>query len=663
VKARADDVGLFWEDLVQFASKTREVVPRVLPAIPDTGWTAPTEFPRLDSYTGTLAVDVETKDLDLTTRGPGFRRTGTSRAHVVGIAIGTEDGGRWYFPMRHEVATEQNLNPDAVLAWARQELCRENQPKVGANIGYDVDALWSEGVPVTGPFYDVQYAEALLDEYKFTYNLESLAQDYFGEGKVRGDLEAWIKRAYGSADPYRANIWRAPPCLVGPYAQGDVDLPLRLLAIQRGRLKAEGLLDLFHLECDLVPMVVAMRQRGVRVNLDRAKELDDLLTEEIDDCHRRLKEAAGFDVNINTATDLARMFDKAGVQYPRTEKGAPSFRKEWLLHTNNPLTHMVTQVRTLEKYRNTFIRGYILDLHVDGRVYCQFHQLRSQDNGTVSGRFSSSLPNLQNIPSRDDVWGPRLRSIFIPEEGCDWTRHDWSQIEYRFLAHVGRGSNAEVIREEYRNDPTTDFHKMVMRMTGLDRKPAKTINFGLVYGMGPPTLARQLGMTMQEAEDRVFTPYHSRVPFVRLTYDTASDRAKKNGYVKTILGRRARFTLWQDVRKWDSPALPLDAALAKYGDGNIQRAFTHKALNRVLQGSSADLMKLAMRDLWRSGVIQSVVGPPHVTVHDELGHSVPRTKEGAEAKAEIKHTMETCLTLSIPIKADEESGPSWGEVQ
>ena len=671
---RDDSVGFFWEDVQLRTGRVNYARP--IPPIPDTGWSAPTEFPRLKDVK-LLGLDTETKDLLLTEKGPGFRREGDEGAHIVGMSVGTADGGRWYFPMRHTIAPEQNLNPDNVLAWARDNICTEGQVKVGANIGYDVDALWSEGVPVTGPFIDVQHAEALLDSNRYTYNLDSLALTHLGETKVKEDLLNWIDRAYGDREDYRQHIHAAPPCLVGPYAEGDVDLPLRIYAKQRVLLEQQHMMGLFDLETELIPLMIQMRQRGVRVDIEYAKRLDDELTIGIQALDAKLQAVAGGNLSSLDPdkdipkSDLAALFDSAGVVYPRTATGQPSFVKEWLEHLNHPAGELVRQRRQLQKYRNTFIRGYVLTKHVGGRLYALFHQLKGDSNGTVSGRFSSSLPNLQNIPARDEVWGPKLRALFLPDDGEEWGRHDWSQIEYRFLAHYARGPSGEEVRRKYSEDPTTDFHEMTLDLVGPDmgwdistpakrkphRRPVKNINFGLVYGMGKETMAHNLGLSLDRSE-RLVSTYHKAVPFVRATYDVAQSRAADRGYITTVFGRRARFPLWEP--RWgEGRALPHAAAVEAYGP-NVSRAYTHKALNALLQGSAADLMKLAMRDIHRAGCTQ-VLGVPLLTCHDELGHSVGKTKAHREALNEVQHIMQTCMTLKVPVLAEQSLGANWGE--
>lgn len=669
---RDDALGFFWEDLQVKAG--RSTYARPIPAIPETGWLAPKEFPRLTGEK-LLGLDIETRDVALRDKGPGWRRSGDEKAEIVGIAVATTSGQSWYFPMRHTIAPEQNLDPQAVLAWARDNLCIEGQAKVGANLGYDVDGLWSEGVPVTGPFYDVQYAEALIDENRRSYALDRLGVSYFGTGKVSADLQQWVDRAYGSGADYRQDLWRSPPCLVGPYAEGDAGQPLQLLEVQRKELESQGLTDLYELETELLPQLVRMRRRGVRVDVEYAKRLDDELTFGMLQLDEKLKPLAGRDINVNAPSDLVFLFDRLHVAYPRTAQGRPSFAKGWLEFCPEPAAQLVIERRKLEKYRNTFVRGYVLGLTVNDRLHALFHPLKGDENGTVSGRFSSSLPNLQNIPARDPVWGPKLRALFIPEDGELWLRHDWSQIEYRFLAHYARGPSGNVVRQKYTEDPTTDFHEMTLDMVapvaGWDistadsrkqqRKPIKNINFGLTYGMGVETLAANLGLPVDDAGE-LFEQYHTAVPFVKATNDAVMARARDVGYIKTVLGRRARFPLWEPVfndPEKRRPALPYEAALSAYGS-RIRRAFTHKALNRLLQGSAADLMKTAMRAAYRAGV-QDVLGEMLLTCHDETGHSQPQTPAGAEAAKELCHILNTCLKLRVPVMTDQSIGKNWGE--
>lgn len=665
---RFDSIGMFWED-VPVKSGKRDIA-RVMPPIPDTGWRPPSYLPDL-SRARCISVDCETYDPDLITHGPGWAR---GRGHIVGVAIGADGGGRWYFPIRHEIEPEDNWDPEVVLSWLRHTLSNPKQPKVGANLLYDIGWLRHEGVTVSGELVDVQFAEALLDE-RADVNLETLGQKYLGEGKESNLLYEWCAKYYGGKpnDRQRANIYRSPPRLAGPYAESDADLPLRVASTMYPLLVREGLLGLFQMECALIPMLVDMRFAGVRVNVPHAEELREVLLGRAQEEHRKLRHLAGFDVDINSAESLSRAFDTIGLSYGRTAKGRPSFTKAFLEGVKHPMADCIREIRKCDKLRGTFIESYILNSHIDGMVYGQFHPLRGDGTGTRSGRFSSSNPNLQNIPSRDDELAPLIRGLFIPDEGhAAWRKYDYSQIEYRFLIHYACGPGSDEVRNHFNANPDTDYHEMALDLVapqaGWDistgelrkhwRRPIKNINFGLIYGMGVDKLAGDLGLNRAEGK-ALFAAYHKGVPFAKATMDACAEEAQQSGIITTILGRRSRFDLWEPSR-WgdDTVAIPYEQAILRYG--SIRRAYTHKALNRRLQGSAADLMKVAMLRCYQDGVFDET-GIPRLTVHDELDFSDPGGKD--EAFREMKHIMETAIPLRIPVRADGDIGPDWGHVE
>lgn len=655
---RFDAIGLFWEDLQTERGRGR--VHRVMPEIPETGWTAPTEFPNL-SGAKVICVDVETYDPELTQSGPGWAR---GVGHLVGVSIGVADGGRWYFPMRHEVRPEENLDPDAVMRWLADVMAMPC-PKLGANIMYDVGWLIQSGIEVNGPLIDIQFAEALLSEASSTA-LEDMAQKYLGEGKESNLLYQWCADYYGGKPngAQRANIYRAPPSIVGPYAESDADLPLKLADKLYPLLYSEGLLDLFDMENRLMRLLIAMRFAGVHVDIKRAEEVQSQLEKHEAEVQARLNKLVGVSTNVNSAQELARAFDRLGLEYGKTTKGAPSFTKAFISTITHPVGDLIREIRESQKTRSTFVEGYILNKHVDEMLYCQFHPLRGQSGGTRSGRFSSSDPNLQNIPARHPVIGPLVRGLFIPDVGHScWRKYDYSQIEYRFLAHFAIGPGADEIRRQYRQDPSTDYHihtqKLVHEKTNrlIDRKPIKNINFGLIYGMGKETLAKNLKLGSREAY-ALFDAYHRGAPFAKATMDDCSNIAQTTGVITTILGRKSRFDLWESKIDYESRATSLDNALKWYG--SVRRAYTHKALNRRLQGSAADLMKVAMLKAYEDGIFD-VTGVPRLTVHDELDFSDPGGCD--DAFEELKYVLENTLQLNVPVKVDLEVGPNWGQVK
>lgn len=663
---RFDAIGMFWEDVPALRGSSSII--RVMPSIPDTGWVAPVEFPNL-SGAPCISIDCETYDPDLLERGPGW---GRNKGHLVGVSIGA-GGNSWYFPMRHEIEPEHNLDPEKVLRWLRATLGNANQPKVGANLQYDIGWLRQEGVSVKGELVDVQFAEALLDE-SAEVNLEALGSKYLNEGKESSVLYKWCADFYGGKanGAQRANIHRTPPRLTGPYAVSDADLPLRLARVLYPLLEKEGLLEVFRMECALIPLMVDMRFAGVSVDVHKAEELHGGLGIRAKEATNKLRDLVGFSIDINSGPSMAKAFTKLGIPYKTTEKGRPSFTKSFLDGLHHPVADLIKEIRKLDKLRGTFIESYILNSHVNGKVYGQFHQLRGDEGGTRSGRLSSSTPNLQNLPSRDDELAPLIRGLFIPDAGHRaWRKYDYSQIEYRFLIHNAVGEGSDEVRDHFNAHPETDYHDMALDLvaphSGWDistkelrkhwRRPIKNINFGLIYGMGVEKLSYDLGLSKAEGKE-LFSAYHLGVPFAKATMNACSEEAQKKGTIRTIMGRKSRFDLWEPLRYGEStPALPYDKAILRYG--SIRRSHTHKALNRLLQGSSADMMKAAMLQCHQSGVFD-VTGVPRLTVHDELDFNDPGGVD--EAFLEVKRIMETAIPLRIPVRADGEIGPDWGHL-
>lgn len=662
---RGDAIGLFWEDIP--STKRGEQRVRVMPSIPDTGWVKPSEFPDL-SRCRAICVDTETYDPCLMTEGPGWAR---GKGHIVGISIAVPEGGKWYFPIRHEVEKEDNLEPDKVFAWLRETLGNPKQPKIGANLTYDVGWLRHEGVMVKGMLYDVQFAEALLQEDS-RISLEVLGNMYLGEGKTSDILYEWCSQFYGGKanGSQRANIYRTPPRLAGPYAESDVDLPLRIISKQWPLLHNENLFELFEMECKLIYLMIEMRFAGVSVDIEKAERLTETLAVKVKETNARIRDMVGFEVNVNAQDSLTKAFTKLSLPTVRATNGKSSFRKDWLEAHDHPLAQLIVEERKLAKLKGTFIESYILNSHVNGKVFGNFHQLNGEEGGTRSGRFSSSYPNLQNIPSRDEELAPLIRSMFIPDPGHKyWRKYDYGQIEYRFMVHYAVGNGADEIRAKFKEQPDLDYHEfaldLVSPVAGWDvstdklrkiwRKPVKTVNFGLIYSMGAKVLAMRLGITVKEAKD-LMEVYFKAVQFAKPTMDAAMKEAQDTGIIKTLLGRKSRFNLWEPDSFTDyGKALPLEEATLYYR--KIRRAYTHKALNRKLQGSSADYIKLAMLKCWEDGIYDDI-GVPRLTVHDELDHSDEGGKDAGFR--EMQHIMQNAYPLRVPMIADCDIGMDWG---
>lgn len=706
---RHDAFGIFWEDPIRERASKQDSGPRALPPIPESDWElpeGPNAYPDLAGQ-GAISIDVETKDLFLREKGPGFVR---GDAYIVGVAVGTQAGFRQYYPVAHEIGP--NLPARHVFGWLNDQLRDNHQPKVGARLLYDLEALHYAGVRnIPGPFYDVQIADPLLDETHLQYSLEAISYRRLGEGKKQSVMLDWLKKAFGDETNIKKNIYRAPASIVGPYAISDIDLPLRVFfESQKPDLELEGLWDLFIMESKLIPMLLAMRLRGVPVDTEHAEKLKSKLNEAGKNALNQIKHLSGVMPDIWSADSIARVFDSIGEKYPRTPirtnkktnkqtGGAPSFRKEWLASHHHPVAKLIVEARNMEKLETTFVQGYILDGHVKGRIYSQFHQLKGDEGGTISGRFSSSLPNLQNIPVRTDE-GQLIRSAFIADQDQKWWKYDWSQLEYRIIAHYASATNCtgiESVIEAYRTDPNTDYHQAVAELTGLPRKSAKNLNFGLAYGQGIPLLCANLGVDREEGE-RIMKTYHERSPFMRELMELTSNRANVNGFIRTLLGRKRRFNVWERTRRgedneyiseshkgqfayalsdeqlkrcrWTDDEINDHDLRGSHNDKYIRalksngwrRAFLHKTLNALAQGTNADIMKKAMVDTWEAGC-WDVLGAPYLTVHDELDGAIETGNERhEEALREVKHIMETVVTLRVPLRADGGRGPNWGSI-
>jgi len=650
--------GIFWNINSVLKAKKRKI-----PPIPSNNWKPPRDLPRL-SDAKLLAIDVETYDPGLIKRGPGWAR---GEGHIVGVSIGADNDGRWYLPVRHTVGCSLNLKPEKVFNWLKKELST-NTPKVGANLLYDVGWLSEEGIDVKGQLYDVQFAEALLSEQD-PVALDALGKKYLGLGKESNTLYQWCSEAFGGQPngKQRANIHRTPPQLVGPYAESDVDIPLRLMPVLYKKLKAENLWDLFIMENKLIPLLVKMRQRGVRIDLEAADKLSDKLKQQQLKKQKELNWTAKQSVDVYASKSIASAFDRNGLAYEKTEKGNPSFTKNFLTFSSSNIAKLIVEIRELDKLRNTFIQNAIINHSVNGRIHCQFHPLRSDASGTRSGRLSASDPNLQQVPYRTAL-GREIRKLFIPYNK-GWRKQDQSQVEYRMLVNFAVGDGSDEARHLYCTKPNTDYHSMtidlIKKLTGmtLDRSPAKTINFGLVYGMSEFRLGNNLNLANDEAK-KLFEAYHTSVPFAKETMEWCMNFAKNNGFIDTILGRKSRFNLyepinWRDYFEARPKPLPYDKALKTYGS-EIIRAMLHKALNRKLQGSAADILKAGMLKCYEDGLFNSV-GVPLLTVHDELDFDDPGDCDNVFK--EIRHTCETVLDLRVPLKVDEEIGSSWGNLK
>ena len=605
-------------------------------------WVMPDHFPDLARY-DEIAIDLETRDPGIKDKGPGYIR---KDGEVVGIAVAVE-GWCGYYPIAHD--TPPNMDKNIVTKWLKDQCSYHDKNYIFHNAFYDVGWLKAMGVDIKGKIIDTLIAAPLVDENRFRFDLNSLTKDYLKESKSETFLREAAKE--WSVDP-KAELWKLPASHVGEYAEQDAAVTLRLWHHLRKEITANNLLNIFELETDLFPVLFDMKQKGVRVDLDKAEKIKNDLWSQEKKLRKEIQKLSGHFVEVWSAASVAKAFDALKIKYDRTPTGQPKFDKNFLSTHDSPLAKMVVNEREINKARTTFIDTIVKHSH-RGRIHAEIHQMRSDDGGTVTGRFSYSNPNLQQIPARHAILGPLIRSIFIPEKDCEWGIFDYSQQEPRIVVHYASMKNftgADKFVDAYRDDETTDFHKMVSEIADIPRKKAKTINLGLFYGMGKGKLMSQLGINLEDATE-MLANYNERVPFVKQLMNDTMNKAGKKGYLSTIEGRRCRFELYEPTNEWGQKALPFKEAKDEYGEHMIKRAWTYKALNRLIQGSAADQTKKAMLELSKEGYLA------HIQVHDELDFSVATEKD----KSKIKEIMEHAVKLEVPSKVDVECGDSWGD--
>ena len=610
---------------------------------PETEWVMPDELKDLRGAKE-IAIDLETNDPDLKELGSG---NVVGKGHIAGVAVAVE-GWSGYFPIHHE--SGGNMDKKLVLSWLQDMFNQEDTTFIFHNAMYDICWLRSSGLTIKGKIVDTMIAASLIDENRLSYQLNTLARHYVGMGKDESILNAAAKEYGVNA---KKDLWRLPAMFVGQYAERDAESTLKLWKRLETELYQEELWDIFNLETKLFPCLVKMRFKGVRVDLEKAELIKKNLITREQKLINKIKALTGVDVEIMAARSIAKAFDKLKLPYDRTEKSKePSFTKNFLQNHPHELPKAIAEAREINKAHSTFIDS-ITKHEVNGRIHADINQIRSDSGGTVTGRFSMSNPNLQQIPARHPELGPMIRSIFIPEENTKWGSFDYSQQEPRILVHYAKLQNLTGVDEivDAYNQGDADFHQVVADMAGIERKQAKTINLGLMYGMGKNKLMAELGL-MKESAEKLIRQYHSKAPFVKQLMDNVSRKANDRGKIRTLLGRACHFDLWQPVQFGVFKPLPLEQARKEY-DEPLKRAFTYKALNKLIQGSAADMTKKSMVALYENGII------PHIQIHDEVDISV----ESSEKAEQIISIMESAVELKVPNKVDYEQGENWGDIK
>jgi len=699
----------------------------------------------------TVAIDIETYDPNLKTKGLGAIR---QDGFITGVAIATGKD-TVYFSLKH--SDDDKSEEELKEFWDQMNtklLQNDKIAKVFHNAIYDVCWLRATtGKMLKGRLLDTMVAASVIDENRFKYGLDALAKDFLGENKYKYDLqEKTLKWSGGMQRDPMSNMHKLPSSVVKDYAKQDVDLTLKLWNLFNKKLdevlytkpennKQYTCRNIFELETRLFPCLVDMKFTGVRIDTQKLEHLGKRLKRCRDKIIKFIKTQTGVEVQLWAATSIKQLLVNQGItKYDKTPKsGMPKLPKDFLKTHENRFLRFVSKAREYDKALNTFVeglKGYVYK----GRIHADINQIRGDGGGTVTGRFSMSNPNLQQIPSKGFI-GKKMRELFIPEEGCDWGSFDYSQQEPRIVVHyaikkilrkleeyidkktgekklkdVGMSEEGKKLKQEFDKDEA-DFHQIVADMAKISRKQAKTINLGLFYGMGKGKLQAELNLDTIQAK-KLFDTYHHKVPFVKKLSDGLMKFATNNKLIFTLEDRFCRFDKYESVNKrwnnkerkfeeWDPEAKPEkqeDGTIkykgdwisprlmsreeawerfkllynsktlskkenpqspGKYEELNEQEregwfkqyftpAFTYKALNRLVQGSAADMTKKAMVLLYEKGIV------PHIQIHDELCVSIPKDNE---TWTTVQKIMEQAIKLEINNKVDYEFGPNWGIVK
>ena len=677
----------------------------------------------------TVAIDIETYDPNLKTKGLGaIRKDG----FITGVAVATGKD-TVYFPIHHSDTILEGEELKEFWDQMDERLLQNDKiTKVFHNAIYDV--CWLQAVTekkLKGRIVDTMVAASVIDENRFKYGLDALSKDYLDDSKYKYDLqEKTLKWSGGMQRDPMSNMHRLPSSVVKDYAKQDVDLTLKLWNLFNKKLdevlytkpennKQYTCRNIFELETRLFPCLVDMKFKGVRIDTQKLEHFGKRLQRCRDKIIKFIKTQTGVEVQLWAATSIKQLLVNQEItKYDKTPKsGMPKLPKDFLKTHENRFLRFVSKAREYDKALNTFVeglKGYVYK----GRIHADINQIRGDGGGTVTGRFSMSNPNLQQIPSKGFI-GKKMRELFIPEEGCDWGSFDYSQQEPRIVVHYAikhKFKETKDLKKKF-DDEEADFHQIVADMAKISRKQAKTINLGLFYGMGKGKLQAELNLDKDQAK-KLFDTYHNKVPFVKELSDGLMKFATNNKLIFTLEDRFCRFDKYESVNKrwnnkerkfeeWDPEAKPVKQeegtikyegdwisprlmsreeawerfkllynsktlskkenpkSPGKYEELNEQEregwfkqyftpAFTYKALNRLVQGSAADMTKKAMVLLYEKGIV------PHIQIHDELCVSIPKDNE---TWTTVQKIMEQAIKLEINNKVDYEFGPNWGIVK
>lgn len=605
-------------------------------------WQPPSSLPDL-SDAKEIAIDTENKDPRLKDLGPGYVR---KDGHVAGISLATDTGFQGYFPFAHLAGG--NLDLGIIRSWLLPILANPHRDYIFANAQYDLGWLRTCGLSVGGRIVDISIAATLLDEESPTgYSLDSIGRRYVGRGKeetlLRQAAQNW------GVDP-KSELWKLPAKLVGPYAQQDAVLTLASWQKLKPLLKAENLWSIFELECAVTPILFEMFWRGIRVDLNYAETLNQRWKAE----ESMVLNSIGFSLeDLWTPDAIVSYCKKHSVNFPYTAKGNPSITADFMMNSGNPALYPLRKARAINRTRSTFLVDVLLNGHINGRIHPQYIQLASDDGGTRTGRLACRNPNAQQFPKRSTLFDAKaIRRALLPENSRLWAKQDYWSQEPTLQCHYGLLTGlagAEEVREQFKQ--RVKLYTIIEKATGgkCNYDQAKEVVLGRSYGMGAPKMAERMGIDEGTCRD-ILGEFDTVVPYISLLARRLSYKAQQSGFVRTVLGRHRHFDFWVPRQSQDLPVRGRTAAVRKWTESaDLERAFTYKAFNALIQGSAADQTKKALVDL------NQAIGLPQMTVHDEISMSVEN-----EAQAlQMKEIMEKAVPLLCPAQCDMDLGPSW----
>ena len=571
---------------------------------------------------GTFCLDTETTALD------------AIDAELVGIALAVEEEHAWYIPMAHAADDTPQLDRETVLDAVRGLLADEGLTLVGQNLKYDLTVLANYGLRSANHLADTMLASYLLNPAQ-RHNLDALAQEHLGYGML----------SYSTVtDDAEKNFADVAVADATRYAGEDADITLRLAHRLLPRLEDEGMAPLFsEVEAPLIPVLVEMERTGIRVDTAVLAGLSDEFGGKLSGLEEEIYALAGEPFNIASPKQLQHiLFDKLALPPVKKTKTGASTDQSVLerLADQHPLPDKILAYRGFAKLRSTYVEALAKLIRADtGRVHTSFNQ-----SVAATGRLSSTNPNLQNIPIRTEE-GRRIRTAFVPEPGWTLLSADYSQIELRLLAHISRDP---VLTEAFRDGQDVHartaaeiFDTDMDAVTSEQRREAKTINFGIIYGMGAQRLARTLRIPFKTAQEYI-AQYFARYQGIKAYMDEVVASAREYGYVTTLRGRRRYLP---DLRS-NSPQL-LSAA-------------ERVAVNTPIQGTAADVIKLAMLAIATRLRTSGLRARMLLQVHDELLFEVPENETDCVG-ALVRESMEQVMPLKVPLRVDIGSGCNWAE--